>query len=141
MLKQRGEPEGDSRYSWTVDFAARRAKAREEMQPLLDEAARIKVAVVDLKEKLKRLKKGKAGGAKLELLDSQIREQDKVARELETKAADIDAAVFDLKAVNPNAVAKVDDRTPEQIIINIEAQVRIVSDALSKLSALLAVIG
>ncbi len=40
LLAQRGTPEGASRYSWTVDFAARRAKAREEMRPLLDEAAK-----------------------------------------------------------------------------------------------------
>jgi type I restriction enzyme M protein len=36
LLQQRGKPEGDSRYSWTVDFAARRAQARTEMRPLLD---------------------------------------------------------------------------------------------------------
>lgn len=39
---------GDGRYSWTVDFATRRAKAREEMQPWQDKAAGIKAAVVDL---------------------------------------------------------------------------------------------
>jgi type I restriction enzyme M protein len=138
MLKQRGNPNVDSHYSWTVDFAARRTKAREEMQPLLDESARIKAGVVDLKEKLRRLKKDKASDAELEALDAQIREHDKAARELETKTVDIDAAVFDLKAVNPNVVTKTDDRTPAQIIGSIEAQGRIVSDALAKLSALLA---
>ena len=50
---------GESRYSWTVDFAARRTKAREEMQPLLDEAAAIRTEVVECKERLKRLKKEK----------------------------------------------------------------------------------
>ena len=43
---------------------------------------------------------------------AQIREKEKAARDLETQAAAIDAAVFDLKAVNPNAVTKVDERTP-----------------------------
>ena len=56
---------------------------------------------------------------------------------LEAKAADIDAAVFDLKAVNPNTVAKVDKRTPQEIIRNIEAQGKIVANSLSKLSKLL----
>ena len=140
MLQQRGTPEGDSRHSWTVDFAARRAKARAEMQPLLDEAAQIKAAVVDLKEKLTRLKKEKASDVRLEALEAQIRDKDKTARDLETKAADIDAAVFDLKAVNPTAVIDVDTRTPQQIIGNIEAQGRIVSEALAKLSALMAVV-
>jgi type I restriction enzyme M protein len=39
LLAQRGKAKGDSRYSWTVDFAGRRAKAREEMEPLRAEAA------------------------------------------------------------------------------------------------------
>ena len=138
MLQQHGKPTGDSRYSWTVDYLARRAKARAEMQPLLDEASEIKAAVIDLKEKLKRLKKAKVDDAELLKLDVQISDQDKAARELETKAANIDAAVFDLKAVNPNAVTVLDDRTPEQIIANIAANGFIVSGALAKLSALMA---
>ena len=103
LLQRRGTPQGESRYSWTVDFAARRAEAREEMQPLLDETAGIKSEVVDLKEQLKRLKKEKANPEKLNALDGQIREKEKAAKDLDTKAADIDAAVFDLKAVNPNS--------------------------------------
>jgi type I restriction enzyme M protein len=138
MLKTRGTPEGESRYSWTVDFAARRAKAREEMQPFLDEAARVRAAVVDLKERVKRLKKDKVKQAEIVAIELQIKEQEKFAREAETKAADIDAAVFDLKAVNPNAIAKVDARTPQDIIENIEAQSQIVTTALGKLKTLLA---
>lgn len=137
LLPKRGTPQGESRYSWTVDFAARRAKAREEMQPLLDEAAAIKAEVVDLKEQLKRLKKEKADKEALNAVDGQIREKEKAAKDLETKAADIDAAVFDLKAVNPNAVTKVDDRTPQQIIGSIEQQGRIVSESLTRLIKLL----
>lgn len=138
MLQHHGKPEGESRYSWTVDFAAHRAKARAEMQPLLDQAAQIKATVVDLKEQLKRLKKDKASDAVLLALTTQILEKDKAARNLETQAADIDAAVFDLKAVNPTAVVDVDTRTPQQIIGNIEAQRRIVADALARLNVLMA---
>jgi type I restriction enzyme M protein len=138
LLPKRGTLEGESRYSWTVDFAARRANAREEMQPLLDEAAGIKAELVDLKEELKRLKKEKADPDKLHALDGRIREKEKAAKDLGTKAADIDAAVFDLKAVNPNSAAKVDERTPQEIIGSIEQQGRIVSDALARLNALLA---
>lgn len=137
LLAQRGKASGNSRYSWTVDFAARRAKAREEMQPLLDRATGIKAEVVDLKENLKRLKRDKATEAEIEACATQIGEKEKAARDLEAEAAAIDAAVFDLKAVNPNATAKVDERTPQQIIQNIEAQGRIVADALSRLNALL----
>lgn len=137
LLAQRGKPEADSRYSWTVDFAGRRAKAREDMEPLRAQAASLRLKVVDLKEHLKRLKKSKAGDAAIEALDSQIRGIDREARDLEGQAAAIDAAVFDLKAVNPNAVAKIDKRTPAEIIHNIADQGRIVSDALARLSALL----
>ena len=137
MLAQRGKPEGASRYSWTVDFAARRAKTRAEMQPMLDDAAQIKATVVDLKEQLKRLKKDKASDAELLVLVTQILEKEKAARDLETKAADIDAAVFDLKAVNPTAVVDVDTRAPQQIIENIAAQGRIVADALVRLNSLM----
>ncbi len=137
MLKQRGKAAGESRYSWTIDFAARRADARARRQPLLDDAEQAKAAVVDLKAQLKRLKKEKASAAKLSKLDMQIQEKDKAARELESTAADIDAAVFDLKAVNPTAVVDMDTRTPQQIIGNIEAQGRIVAEALSRLGLLL----
>jgi type I restriction enzyme M protein len=138
MLQHHGKPEGASRYSWTVDFAARRAKAREEMQPLLDKAADIKAAVVDLKERLKQLKKDKADDKKIAALEADIREQEKAARDLEAEAAAIDAAVFDLKAVNPNAVAVVDERTPGEIIESISVQGRIVTDALARLNQLMA---
>jgi type I restriction enzyme M protein len=137
MLQHHGKPEGVSRYSWTVDFAARRAKAREEMQPLLDKAAGIKAAIVDLKERLKQLKKDKADDKKIAALEADIREQEKAARDLETEAAAIDAAVFDLKAVNPNAVAVVDERTPGEIIESISVQGRIVADALARLNQLM----
>ena len=69
-------------------------------------------------------------------MDAQIREKDKAARDLEAQAAAIDAAVFDLKAVNPNAVATVDERTPAEIIAGIEEQGRIVAQALGRLRAL-----
>lgn len=67
-----------------------------------------------------------------------MREKDKAARDLETRAAAIDAAVFDLKAVNPNTVAVLDPRTPAQVNDSIEAQGRIV-DSAGRLRALLAI--
>jgi type I restriction enzyme M protein len=136
MLAQRGTAAGDSPLSWTVDFAGRRAKAREDMQPLLDQARAIKDEVVDLKEDLKRLKKAKGSAGRIAALGIKIGEQEKLARDLETQAASIDAAVFDLKAVNPNVVAQVDTRTPAQIIESINAQGQIVAEALARLSAL-----
>ncbi|WP_334179610.1 N-6 DNA methylase [Pseudoxanthomonas sp.] len=138
LLSHRGLPQGNSRYSWTVDIAARRAEARGKIEPLLDRAADIKAKVVDLKEALKQSKRDKEKARKIEALEAGIREQEKAARELEAGAADIDATVFDLKAVNPNAITVIDDRTPAQIVASIEAQGRIVAEALGRLNALLA---
>jgi type I restriction enzyme M protein len=138
MLKQRGKPGGESRYSWSIDFAARRAEAREQMQPLLDSATQMKGQAIDLKQELSLLKRRKADRSTLEALAVKIKEKEKEARDLESKAAAIDAVVYDLKAVNPNATTKVDDRTPVQIIKSIEEQGRIVAAALARLGSLLA---
>jgi type I restriction enzyme M protein len=137
ILAKRGTAKGESPYSWTIDFAARRAQARKEMQPHLDEAERIKAVVVTLKEELKILKKDKEGNGAIAALESKIREQEKAARDAQSKADDIDAACFDLKAVNPNAIVKTDDRTPAMIIENIETQGKIVTIALERLKKLL----
>lgn len=137
VLKERGS-QGESRYSWTIDFAARQAKAREDMQPLLTRAAEIKAEVVEFKEQLKRQKKERADKQAIAALDDKVKAREKSGRDLEAKAADIDDVVYDLKAVNPNVVTKVDKRTPQEIITNIEEQGRIVAEALGRLSGLLA---
>lgn len=139
QLAERNTLHGESRYSWTVDFSTRHAQAREAMQPLLDKAANIRASVVDLKEDLKRLKKEKdeANEKSIEALESDIRDREKAARDLEAEATAIDAAVFDLKAVNPNAVTVMDKRTPGEIIKSITAQGAIVSEALARLTTLM----
>ncbi|MBP6902108.1 MAG: N-6 DNA methylase [Burkholderiaceae bacterium] len=138
QLAQRGTAGADSRYSWTVDFAARRAKAREDAQPFKDEAAQLRAEVVDLKEQLKQLRKDKAAEPKLSAIEAQVSEKERTARDQEAQAAAIDAAVFDLKAVNPNAVVKVDDRSAAEIVKSIEEHGKLVTAALGRLSKLLA---
>jgi type I restriction enzyme M protein len=141
MIENHGKHEGNSYYSWTIDFADKRAKAREAMQPFVDEIFKIKNEIIGQKEELKRLKLIKADKKqtkeKIKELDTKIKDNDKLAREQQAKADEIDAAVFDLKAVNPNIVAKVDTRTPTEIIKNINAQQQIVSDAMKALTKLL----
>ena len=127
----------ESRYSWTVDFAKRRSEARARMQPLLDQVTGIREAVVGLKENLRHLKKDKSAPSAIAALEAKIREQEKAARDLENEATVIDAAVFDLKAVNPNATTVADERTPAQILASINAQGQIVVQALSRLQSLL----
>ena len=137
LLASRGTPAGESRYSWTIDFAERRKIAREEMQPYLDEAAKFKADVVSFKEKLKTLKKSDSTKEEIEALELKIKEAEKSSRDAQAKADEIDASVFDLKAVNPNVVTKLDLRTPDEIIGNIEEQGKIVANALVKLKTLL----
>jgi type I restriction enzyme M protein len=137
LLSSRGTPAAESRYSWTVDFAARRKQAREDIQPHIAEAERAKAEVVLLKEKLKALKTSEPKDSKIEALETKIWEQEKAAREAQARADSIDAAVFDFKAVNPNAVMKIDTRSPEEVIQSIEEQGKIVAAALVGLRGLL----
>jgi hypothetical protein len=51
----------------------------------------------------------------------------------QAQADAIGAGVFDLKVVNPNAVVRMDTRTPEQIIASIEQQGTIIADSLRSL--------
>lgn len=137
LLSRRGTPEANSRYSWTENLAARRTKARASIEPLLSKAAAIKAEVVDLKEQLKRMKKGTTNKAAIIAAEAQIRANEKEARDLEGQASAIDAAAFDLKAVNPTVTATIDERTPAEIIESIQDQGRIVSEALNRLNMLI----
>jgi type I restriction enzyme M protein len=137
LLPHRGTDAGETRYSWTVDFAALRKQAREDMKPHTDAAARLKAEVVAFKEKLKAVRAAKSKDGKIEELETKIAEQERAAREAQLKADAIDAAVFDLKAVNPNAVVQSDSRAPEQIINSIEEQATIVATALRALRSML----
>ena len=106
LLPARGKPSAESRYSWTIDFAARRKQAREDMQPHIADLEHARAEIVYLKEKLKALKVADPNDKRIKALESNIWEHEKSAREAQTKARAIDAAVFDLKAVNPNAVVR-----------------------------------
>jgi type I restriction enzyme M protein len=107
------------------------------MQPHLDKANEIKSGVVTLKEKLKALKKANAKVEVIRDLEEKIKAQEKAAREEEVIASIIDSKVFDLKAVNPNAVLETDNRSVEEVILNIETQGKIVEEAMRNLRMLL----
>lgn len=55
------------------------------------------------------------------------------ARAAASKAKEIEDADYDLKAVNPNRKADVDDRTPAELIQIIEAKGVEIAEALSAL--------
>jgi type I restriction enzyme M protein len=96
--------------------------------------------VVALKEKLKAFKTLRAAGSgdgDIEALETEIWETEKAAREAQAAANAIDFAVFDLKAVNPNAVVKIDTRTSAEIICSVEDHAQVVAKALGVLKTLL----
>jgi type I restriction enzyme M protein len=107
------------------------------MKPYVASAEAAKTEVVSLKEKLKAVKGADPKDKKIESLETKIAEREKAAREAQSKADAIDAAVFDLKAVNPNAIAKIDTRTPQEVIQSIDDQGKIVAKALETLRGLL----
>src|SRR5664280_2841243 len=73
-------------------------------EPYIAEAERARAEVVSFKEKLKALKTADPKDKKIEVLETKIWAQEKAAREAKSAADAIDAAVFDVKAVNTNAI-------------------------------------
>lgn len=139
LFAQHGTPEADSDFSWTIDFAARRAKAQADMQPFLEEVKNLTESIILLKETLKTLKKDKADKEEITAIEEDIKAKEKAIREAQSKATDIDAAVFDLKAVNPHVKAITDNRSVLEVIDNINHQGKIVATAMDNLRGLLAV--
>jgi type I restriction enzyme M protein len=136
LLDQRGTAAAESDFSWTIDYAARRAKAREAMLPYLDEVENQKAEAVTLKDKLTALRKADADEAELAECREALARAEKAAREAQAKADAIDAAVYDLKAVNPRARVERDTRTSGEVIESIAQHGRTVEAALAKLRAL-----
>lgn len=127
---------GDSERSWTVDIAARKAKAATEAEPFKKQARAKWQEANQWKERLAELKKSaKRDDAAVAAAQETIAALTKDERELSAKAQAIEDAVFDLKAVNPNAKTDEDTRTPEEIIAAIEAHGAEIAAAIRRLSA------
>jgi type I restriction enzyme M protein len=128
----------DSEQSWTVDLAARRAKAAADALPFRDEArAKMRQAERE-KDELKVLKKAKPrDDAAIAASEAAVRELTKEAREGANKADDIENAVYDLKAVNPNRQAEMDRRTPAELLDLVEAKGQEIALALKALRGLM----
>jgi len=126
----------DSDHSWTLDLNDRKNQAAKEAEPLKrqarakdQEAARWKEQLADLKKASRPDKKALAEA------EQRISELIKAARELANQAEEIENAVYDLKAVNPNAKNDEDKRTPEELLDLIEAKGKEVAEALATLRA------
>ncbi|MFG0275900.1 MAG: N-6 DNA methylase [Phycisphaerales bacterium] len=128
---------GDSERSWTVDLAVRKAGAAEDAQPF-KELSREKAAEAEAqKDRIKALKKAKprdedAIDAATEVM-THLRKE---SRDAAARAKAIENAVYDLKAVNPNRKAKVDTRTPGELLDLIETKGGEVSAAVAALREL-----
>jgi type I restriction enzyme M protein len=137
LLAFRGTADSESPLSWTLDIAARREKAREDMAPHLKEAARQKALAITIRSELAVLRRAKAPNEKIDPILSRLSAAERAAREAQAKADAIDAAVFDLKAVNPRARSDRDNRTPEEVLTAIAVHQRTIDLALKRLGRLL----
>ncbi len=137
MLAKRGTSSGESDFSWMVDFSARRAKAHEDMSPHLDEVGKLKIEAVSLKEELAKLKKAKASEEEISKCRAALDVVERAGREAQAKADAIDAASYDLKAVNPRARVEQDTRTTEEVLESIAKHGRTVDGALARLKQLM----
>lgn len=133
MFSGRNTPAGESDFSWTVDFQARRKKAHEDMALHLQEVEAQKAEAVRLKEKLTALRKSGAEENALAEYREFILIAEKAARDAQARADAIDAAVYDLKAVNPRARVERDTRTPGELVESIAGHGRTVEAALARL--------
>ena len=127
----------ESERSWTVDLAARRSKAAADALPFRETArARMREAE-KVRDELEVLKKAKPRDeAAIETTEASVRDLVRQSREATGKADDIENAVYDLKAVNPNRKPEVDRRTPSELLDLVEAKGLQIAEALKKLRAL-----
>ncbi len=128
----------DSERSWTVEFATKLQTALEQARPHREAAAEATARAKTLEEASVVARKAKtAKPDKLRALEEGWKAVLREAREAEAKAVAIEHAVYDLKAVNPNRRTVVDERTPAELIAEIEEKGRTVDNALARLKTAL----
>jgi len=124
----------DSPLSWSVDMDERKRVAAEEAQPFKEQATAKSQQAAQWDVRLKELKKARPRNeAAIEEAQAKAQQLTREAKELAAKAKEIEDAVYDLKAVNPNKRPVVDTRTPEELMDIIEAKGREVAEALAAL--------
>jgi type I restriction enzyme M protein len=127
----------ESELSWTVDFSKKKRNAAKEADPFKKQAQAKQQEANRWKEELEALKKAKPKDqTAIEAAEERIKELTKESRDLASRAQDIEAAVYDLKAVNPNTQSDEDTRTPAELLDLIEQKGREVAEALAVLRSL-----
>ncbi len=131
LLPQRA----DSELSWTVDMEARKRTAADEARPLKEQSTVKSQQAAQWNERLKALKKASPRDTKaIKEAEDKVGSLTRESRDLAAKASEIEDAVYDLKAVNPNRKQIIDTRTPEELIALIEQKGQEIAAALAKLS-------
>jgi type I restriction enzyme M protein len=124
----------DSDLSWTINMDERKHKAAEEAKPFKEKSTIASQKAAQLNERLKELKKNAPRNSEvIEEAETMIADLTREARAFAAKAKEIEDAVYDLKAVNPNKKADIDNRTPEELLDIIETKGREIAEALSVL--------
>jgi type I restriction enzyme M protein len=124
----------DSEHSWTVNFTVLKSKAHDEAEPFRRQGHAKEQEAAAWRERLAELKKATPRDDKLiGKAETKITEASRAARELMGQAEDIENAVYDLKAVNPNAKTDEDTRTSEELLDLIEAKGLEIAKALAVL--------
>ena len=127
---------GDSGLSWTVDMDARKQAAAEQARPLKEKATAKSQQAAQWSQRVADLKKAKTqprDDRAVEEAEAKVKELTRESRDLAGKAKELEDAVYDLKAVNPNKKPNVDTRTPEELMNIIEAKGKEVAAALATL--------
>lgn len=127
----------DSERSWTIDFTERRETARQKAEPFKQKARELEAKSLSLRDKAKQIKKDSEENKKqIENLLTESAKLETEAREQKAKAEAIENAVYDLKAVNPNAKDTTDKRTPSELLSFITAKSLEVESALASLATI-----
>ena len=124
----------DSELSWTVDMDERKQTAAEQAQPLKAQTTAKNRQAAQWNERLQDLKKARPRDKQaVEKAEEKAKQLTREAKALAGRAKDIEDAVYDLKAVNPNKKPLVDTRTPEELMGLIEQQGSEIAAALAVL--------
>jgi len=122
----------NSDFSWTVDLDERKKTASDDARPIKEQAHKKNQEAAQWNERLKELKRAKPKDeAAIAAADAKGKELYKEAKDLAGKAKEIEDAVYDIKAVNPNKKPIIDTRTPEELLDIIEAKGREIAEALA----------
>ena len=124
----------NSQLAWTVDIQERKKAAAGEARPFKNESNKKRQEAEQWKEKRKELKKTKPRDEDaIAMVEEKIKALTKESKAAAARAKEIEDAVYDLKAVNPNNKPKVDTRTPDELLNIIEAKGKEIAEALAVL--------